>query len=101
MQTSMDSTARRLDRLDQQVNQLRMLLLEIAVTVGVPRPELRDRALEVCIRVGLQIVPFCNLLRDVDRVIAEVVKSELPAGDGQAHIRKRSHHLVTPNMDGF
>jgi hypothetical protein len=69
------------------------MLLEMAVAVSVPRPELRTRALEACIRAGLQTSPYCNLLRDVDYVVGEVAKWEIPAGDGEA--RDGNHDKVS------
>lgn len=82
MTTLISPTARRLDRLDEQTGHLRVLLLEMAVATSVPNPELRTRALEVCIGAGLLTSPYCNLLRDVDYVVGEVAKWELAAGDG-------------------
>ena len=93
MPTLISPTARRLDRLDEQTCRLRALLLEMAVAASVPTPDLRNRALEVCIRAGLLTSPYCNLLREVDCVIAEVAQWELPAGDEEAH--GGNDHLVS------
>ena len=85
MSTLLSATAQHLDRIDEQVNRLRVLLLETAVVTRVPTPDLRNRTLEACVKVGLLTSPCCNLLRDVDYVIAEVAQWRLPAINGEAH----------------
>ena len=96
MSTLLSPTPRRLDRLDEQAYSLRVLLLEMAVAVSVPTPDLRNRAREVCVNVGLLISPGCNLLRDVDYVIAEAAKWQLHAGDGEA---RDGNHTRSPDID--
>ena len=93
MPTLLSPTARRLDRLDEQMNRLRALLLEMLVATSVTSPDLRSRALEVCVGAGLLTSPYCNLLRDVHYVIGEVAQWELPASDGEAY--DGSHHTVS------
>ena len=55
-------TARRLDRLDEQVRQLRVLLLEMAVSTSVPTSDLRNSAFEACVSAGLLTSPHCSFL---------------------------------------
>jgi predicted transcriptional regulator len=92
MPTPLSPTAQ-LDRLDKQICRLRAMLVEMAVAVSVSRPELRTRALEACIRAGLQTAPYCNLLRDVDYVIGEVAKWSLPV------TKKLTTGAITPSPD--
>jgi hypothetical protein len=72
MQTLLDPNVQPLDELDEPVRQLRSLLLEMTIKISVPRPELRDRALEACVNAGLLTSPYQTFHRDFNNVMTEM-----------------------------
>jgi hypothetical protein len=70
-----DSPAMRLDRLDQQVDELRRIVLEIAVATTVTTPELRGPSFSACVDAGLLTSSQHTFLRDVRQVVAAVKKA--------------------------
>jgi hypothetical protein len=74
MHTLLSTTARRLDRLDEQASRLRAALLEMMVTVSVPNHELRGSALKACVEAGLLTSSHYTFVSDFKCVIAEAAR---------------------------
>lgn len=75
MHTPDDSPAKRLDRLDRQVDELKRIVLEMAVATTALAPQLRGRAIAACVDAGLLSSSHDNFLRDVFRVVVAVTKA--------------------------